>query len=142
MKLIESLKQRWKAYKHQRYLKKMGWTEELFQRRTDPRVIYQAQTLNGFYSGYKHLHIYDDSRSGPFNGRNWPEVYQEMNVWCRANITGAWRDDIHRCYEQTGIGANGELSKEFWLHDIGNVDLLVYAFENERDYFMFALRWA
>ncbi len=142
MKLIESLKQRWEAYKHQRYLKKMGWAEELFQRRTDPRVIYQAQTLSGFYPGYKHLHIYDDSRSGPFNGRNWPEVYQEMNVWCRANLTSAWRDDIHRVNEQHGIGIDGTFTRELYINDLGPYDVLVYAFENECDYFMFALKWA
>ena len=142
MKLIESLNQWWEAYKHQRYLKKMGWTEEAFKRRTDPRVVYQAQTVRQFYQGYLYTHIYDDCQSGPFLSKNWTDVYVEIDAWCRDNLIGAWRDDIHRVYEQHGIGVDGTVTTELFINDIGPYDVLVYAFENERDYFMFALRWS
>ena len=142
MKLIESLKQRWADYQHQRFLKKMGWSEAAFRRRSDPRVFYGAQTVDGFYLGYSYKHIYNDSRSRPFFNRDWVEVYREMNDWCRENLTGHWREDIHRVYEQTGIGVDGELVPDLWLSDLGNYDVLVYAFENERDCFMFTLKWS
>ena len=142
MEIINRIVKRWKDFKHQRYLKKMGWTEEAYQRRMDPRVCYRAQTVDRFYPGYAQLHIYDDSRGSPFLSRNWVEVYQEMNEWCNANLTGAWRDDIHRVYEQHAIDNNGVAHKELWINDIGSQDVLVYAFENDHDHFLFTLRWS
>lgn len=142
MGIINYITKRWAAYKHQRYLKKMGWTEAAYQRRTDPKVAYRAQTVNSFYHGYAHIHIYDDSKGGPFLSRNWVEVYQEMNEWCSANLTGAWRDDIHRVYEQNGIDVDGDIHRELFINDIGSQDVLVYAFDNDRDYFLFTLRWS
>ena len=142
MEIINRIVKRWADFKHQRYLKKMGWTEEAFQRRTDSKVCYRAQTVRDFYPGYAHLHIYDDSRAGPFRGRDWTDVYREINEWCQVNLTGAWRDDIHRVYEQNGIDVDGDVHRELFINDIGSQDVLVYAFDNEHDHFLFTLKWS
>lgn len=140
--ILAYLKEKYQQWQHQRYLKRMGWTEEAYQRRTDPRVFYQAQTVDSFYHGYNYLHIYEDSRGGPFLSRNWTDVYQEIDVWCKTNLRSAWRDDIHRVYEQHAIDANGDTHRELFINDLGPIDVLAYAFDDEQDHLMFVLKWA
>ena len=134
MNLFNKIKQRWRDYRHQRYLQKMGWSEAAYQRYTDPRVFHRAQTVDSFYHGYNYLHLYENSRMGPFTNRDWVEVRQEIDDWCGANLTGAWRNDLHRVYEQHAIDVNGDDHRELWINDLGGMDVLAYAFENEQDH--------
>ena len=135
--VVENMKDQWEFRHHRAYLKKMGWTEEAYQKQTDPRVAQRAETVSAYYHGYQHLQIYDGAQAGPFKGKEWIEVLTEMNQWCEANCSGFWREDIHRVYEQVSPGNKIELH----INYVGNYDVLIFAFENSKDYTMFCLRW-
>lgn len=141
--VVEDLKGRWDFYRHRAYLKKMGWTEEMYKKQTDPLIIKNAERLSNFYYGYKHRYIFETSRVKPFiDYETWMDAYVQMNLWCETNCQGRWREDIHRVIKQTGIDNNGNMVPEWFINDIGGGDALIYAFEDSRDYTMFLLRWS
>ncbi len=130
--VLEELKGRWDFYRHTAYLKKRGWTEEQYQEYNDPRRNPRATKIKDYYHGYPYFYSYQTSRIAPFTlYPTWMDGYQAIKDWCKSNCQGAWRHDILRVYEG---------QSELELNELGG-DALFFAFENERDYTMFILRW-
>ncbi len=131
--VIESLKDRWDFYRHTAYLKKRGWTEEQYQTYNDPRRNIRATRIKDYYHGYSYFHLFQTSRTDPFTRYpTWIEAYDAIKEWCKNNCRGAWRHDILR------------VEKDYWeeweVNEMGR-DVLFFAFEDERDFTMFVLRW-
>lgn len=140
--LFKSLREKWDAHLHQRYLKKMGWTQEAYERQTDPRCNMRAYKIKDYYHGYAYHHVYLSVRDYPWrNYPDWLEGLDQLREWCRENCQGAWRDDILRVYKQTAISWDSSTEEEWHINDIGGGDALFVAFENEQDYIVFLLKW-
>lgn len=130
--VVDDYKNRWDFYRHRAYLKKKGWTEEQFQEYNDPRRNQQATRVKDYYHGYPYFYSYTSSRIAPFIlYPTWMDGYQAIKDWCNASCRGAWRHDILRVYQ-------AQYSLE--INEMGG-DALFFAFENERDYTIFLLRW-
>lgn len=135
-------------WQHQRYLNKMGWTEEAFQRQTDPDVNLRADRVTQFYHGYPHVYVFTSSREDPFTRyMSWIEGYNAIAAWCDANCKGKVRHDIMRVHKQTGLkqvdnGIDWIEEPEWFINDIGGGDALFFAFKDSKDYSTFLLKWA
>jgi len=141
--VVEDLRDRWDFYRHNMYLKKMGWTEEAYQKQTDPLVNKTADRISYFYQGYKHHYVFTSARVRPFiDYETWMDAYVQINLWCEVNCKGRWREDIHRVIRQTGLDLNGNEHPEYFINEIGGGDALVYAFADSKDYTMFLLKWS
>lgn len=141
--VLNDVKGRWDFYRHAAYLKKMGWTEEAYQKRTDSNINYRATSIKDFYFGYKHIHVFETTRCEPFTKYDtWMDAYKAISDWCNDNCSEQWREDIHRVIKQTPIGLSGPEPSEYFMNEIGGGDALFYAFKSSKDYTMFLLRWS
>lgn len=125
-----------------RFLKKnncLTWKEYYYK--NDPRIYLYADHVTHFYKGYKHISVFESSKNLADQYGDWLQGLTAIKEWCDKNCIGNWRQDIHRVYKQTGIGLNGSCKDEWFLSDIGGFDILFFAFNNERDYILFNLRW-
>lgn len=141
--VADSLRDQWDFYRHAAYLKKMGWTEEAYQKQTDPDCNLRADRIKDYYHGYRHVHAFTSTRVGPFtNYPTWMDAYQAIQDWCKINCQDKFRDDILRAHKQTGINYDGTTDEEWFNNEIGGGDVLFFAFKNSKDYTLFCLRWA
>jgi hypothetical protein len=141
--LFKSLRDKWDAHLHSRYLKKMGWTEHQYQRNTDPDRNIRAYDIRDYYHGYKYIHQYTTTRGYPWDSYDdWLDAVEDIRLWCNENLQDKWREDIHRVIEQTAIDIDGSTTKHWFLNDIGGSDVMFFAFKDETDYTLFLLRWA
>ena len=132
--VVEELKDRWDFYQHRAYLKRRGWTEEQYQEYHDPRRNERANRVKDYYHGYPYWHSYHTSRVEPFTRYpTWMDGYQAIKEWCGNNCQGQWRHDILR--------VDKSYDNNWEINEMGG-DALFFAFENERDFTMFCLRWA
>lgn len=130
--VVEELKDRWDFYQHRLYLKRMGWTEEQYQQYNDPLRNERADRVADYYHGYPYWHPFESSRIEPFTRyATWMDAYQAIKEWCESNCKGRWRHDILRAEKHCS---------EWKINELGG-DALFFAFENERDYVMFCLKW-
>ena len=136
-----NFKQRFNNWQHQRYLKKMGWTQEAYDRQTDPDYNIRGNTISSYYCGYPYVMIIASSTPLANHFGSWLEGVTEIRDWCKANLEGKFREDIVRAYTQTPLGLNGPEDIEYVISDIGGVDILCWAFKDEQDYLWFQLKW-
>lgn len=130
--VAEELKNRWDFYQHRAYLKRRGWTEEQYQQFYDPLRNERATYVKDYYHGYPYWHCYQSSRCEPFTRYpTWIAAYDAIRGWCESNCQGRWRHDILRAEK---------IYDEWQLNEMGG-DALFFAFENERDFTMFVLKW-
>lgn len=139
--MFNNLKQRYKDWQHQRYLKQRGWTQEAYERQTDPDFNYRASKVTDAYHGYSY--ILDVQSTGPLNHQfgDWMEGLTVVRDWCKENCKAKFREDIMRVYAQTPIGTDGAGVSEWWINDIGGQDVLFWAFKSEQDCMWFKLKW-
>lgn len=134
--VADDLKGRWDFYRHAAYLKKMGWTEEQYQRYNDPGYNNRATRIKDIYHGYPYQHMFTTTRGDPWTQYlTWLECLSAITVWCDENCTGRWRHDIHRVIKTAST------SNEWQLNEIGGGDALFFAFERIEDLFLFKLKW-
>lgn len=135
--VVEEMKDRWDFYRHAAYLKKMGWTEEQYQKYNDPDYNIRATRIKDYYHGYPYVYAFTSTRNLPWTKfNNWMDCYKEMNQWCKGNCKNKFRSDILRVIRAPST------SNEWELNEIGGGDALFYAFKNSKDYTLFLLRWA
>lgn len=132
--LTDSLKSKWDFYRHAAFLKKKGWTEEAYQKQTDPDYNYRATRIKDCYHGYYYIVVFESSHGDPWTRYDtWIDAYAAVEEWCKENCEDKWRTDIHR------------VIKDYWgnweLNDIAGGDVLFFAFKNDNDAFMFKLKW-
>lgn len=132
--VTESLKSRWDFYRHAAYLKKKGWTEEIYQNYHDPDRNERASRIKDYYHGYPYITVFESSRGDPWTRyETWIDAYHAIEEWCKENCKDKWRTDIHR------------VIKDYWdewsLNDVGGGDALFFAFKSQEDAFMFKLKW-
>lgn len=136
-----------KDWRHRRYLKKMGWTEEAYRKQTDPDYNIRGDRASTIYHGYNHIHAFTTTRERPFiDYPTWMDAYDEISKWCRQNCQGKFRDDFLRVHKQTGLTQVGDSMEwieepEWFINELGGGDVLFFAFKDSKDYTLFLLRW-
>lgn len=127
---------------HTKKLKKLGITEEEWQKHQDPNHNPNADSIRQFYHGYKYLHEFTNTQHFPFT--NFSSLTQAINTlhhWCNENCISSWREDILRVHKQSGINWNNSIEETWFLNELNGKDVLFYAFKNEQDFLMFKLKW-
>jgi hypothetical protein len=141
--VLEEMKSHYDFYRHRAYLKKMGWTEEAYQKQTDPDCNLRADRIKDYYHGYKHVHSFTTTRESPFTDYpTWMDAYNTIQKWCWENCQDKFRDDILRAHKQTAIGYDGDCDEQWFVNEIGGGDVLFFAFKSSKDYTLFCLRWS
>jgi hypothetical protein len=126
------LLEKWKGLLHQRKLKKLGITGELYEKLNDPAVLYRAATIDGFYHGYAAVVCLTSPQCYSDQYRN------EVHHWCKDTLRSKYRSDGHR----VSYGWNSYSSAPCWYFDeLGGGDHWFFAFEAEQDATLFSMRW-
>jgi hypothetical protein len=137
------IKARFRKWKAERKLKKSGYKSwEHYRRNNDPNICWRATRVKDFYRGYKYVYCFEDRKHyayellydyGPGGIRyGASDIYD----WCEKYARFKCRVDEHRVikYPSTGM--------EWEFNDIGGGDYIFAAFNDEKDYMMFLLRWS
>lgn len=134
-KIYRKIKARIKLFKDRRFLRKYGcdtWKE--YYLKTDYRINRYAEGVNDYYPGYSKIAIVETVKPFRFDGLGWEKGLGMALAWCDKNCKHRWRSDFHRVYKNTWLD-------EWRLNELGDTDILVFAFESEKDYTWFKLRW-
>lgn len=122
---------------HERYLKRMGWTQRQYDLNNDPDYNPRGLGIRrDMYHGYPHLIIFENAQSMNNRFGTWMDGLKQMSIWCEENTTGKWRDDI--------LAVDyGYYSNEL-THGVDGLSdqALIFAFKNEQDAIMFGLIWS
>lgn len=141
MNIVRKIKAVYKLYKDRRFLKRHGCTTwKQYYWKNDPRVYLYADRVKDYYKGYKYISLFTSSRPMYEEYGDWLQGLTAIKDWCDNNCSGHWRCDIHRVIQHTGVFMNGS-EIEWVMNDIGGHDILFFAFDDDRDYMLFMLRW-
>lgn len=136
------IKARFRKWKAKRKLEKSGYKSwEHYRRNNDPNILWRASRVKDFYHGYKYVYcfenrnhyaydlVYDYGPGGIRYGND--DIYD----WLDQHARFTSRMDMHRVirYPSTGM--------EWEFNDLGGGDYIFAAFNSEKDYMMFLLRW-
>lgn len=138
--MLTKIKEKYKQWQHQRYLRKMGWTEKMYQRQIDPDCDMQARTVKDYFHGYPHLIVMKSAADWNRRYGSWSEGLRLATEWCEESCQDKFREDILRAFEQNGIDLLGRSHPEWHINELSH-DVLVWAFKSEKDYINFLLKW-
>lgn len=133
-----NLLDRFQRWKDKRFLRKQGFDNwEQYHRHHDPRLNKRAPSIKRFYHGYPYVHAFTNVNSDPWIAYgDWLTGLSHIKDWCKDHCKGAWRYDIHRVMDTAYPP-----SKDWNFNEFGG-DYLFFAFENEKDFVWFSLRWS
>ena len=132
-----------KFWRDNRFLKRHGvetWAQ--YNRQYDPDINWRATRVKDFYQGYPYWHIFENRNHycyellydyGPGGYRY---GYFDADDWCKEHCKDKHRFDIHRAIKYPSTANQWE------MNDLGGGDYIFAAFKNERDFFMFTLKWS
>lgn len=128
--LKEALRRKWILYR-------TGYPSwKVYLRYTDPRYNYRASKIKDIYHGYPFVYQFMDRRHMIYDWNVHIDGAYMLDQWCKDNIKGAYRFDCHRVMCFSGAG------NEWEINEISGGDYYYAAFENERDYTWFLMRWS
>lgn len=141
--IISALSGKYKRWKDARFLKKHGcssWNE--YNHIYDTDVFRSASRVTDYYMGYKYVHCFDNRDNyaykllydyGPGGYRY---GYHDIVDWCKENTKHKHRSDILRAMKEPCTANQWE------INELGGGDYLFFAFQNEKEYTWFLLRWS
>ena len=135
-KIYRKIKARIKLFKDRRFLSKNNCsTWKAYYRKIDYRINPHADGVNDYYLGYSKVAIFETEEPFRYDGLGWEKGLEEAHKWCDKNCKHYWRVDFHRVYKNTWLD-------EWRFNELGSQDILVFAFESEKDYVWFRLKWS
>jgi hypothetical protein len=139
---IKLIQERYREWRDQRFLKRHHCeTWEQYHRWYDPDIARRASDITNWYHGYPYVHriesyhhyayrlIRDYGPGGVMYG------YYDIDEWCRDNCQGKFRSELHR------VSWN-HWSQRWEMDELGGGDYVFFAFKDQQDYLLFALRWS
>jgi len=124
-------------WREQRFLRKHGCrNREEYNLKYDSLHNPIATRLVDFYHGYKYIYCFENHKHQIYY---WDLAYvgsYNVTKWCRKNLSGKWRFDVHRAIKYPSTG------NEWEINELGGGDYIFAAFTDERDYMLFTLRWS
>lgn len=140
MKFITTVKNKIHKWREQRFLRKHGCVSwDMYNRLYDPDYDIRASRVKDYYHGYPYWHVFDNYNhfcyekladygpGGVFYG------FHRMQAWCNDSIKHKFRMDGLRLFK---------IENEWHINELSGGDKMVFAFENERDYAWFMLKWS
>ena len=140
--MLTTIKQRYKQWKDQRFLKKHGcasWDD--YHHRYDPDCNISATRVKDYYHGYPYWHVFERSEHycykllydhGPGGFRY---GYHDIIDWCQEHTKGKPRTDFLRVLNAPATANQWE------INEIGGGDHIFIAFKEKKDYHWFLLKW-
>ena len=139
-RFIHRLKARIRKYRAERKLEKSGCSSwYMYRRKFDTAYNIRATKINDCYHGYKFIHSITDHGHYAYQFLYYYDWhiqrcgYDEMVDWCNENLKHKHRFDFHRVINYQG---------EWEINELGGSDYLFVAFEDEKDYIHYMLRWS
>lgn len=133
---VQTLRRRIRFMQDRRFLRRHGcvsWKQ--YHRHYDPRVNYSATQVRDFYHGYPVFHCFEDYQHVAYDWDVHQSGFDRLQEWADANCQGRVRFDILRAINEPST------NNEWVMNELGGWDYIFAAFENPRDYTLFALRW-
>lgn len=134
------LKERYRNWRHQCYLKKHNLTQRQYDLIHDPDYNARGNRVRrDIFHGYPHVFPYPPTgmKDYGFHGVSWHvEHVEEMMAWCEANCRDKWRNNWHRVLRDVWY------DDEWDVNEIGGGDIMFFGFKDSHDAMMFALRWS
>lgn len=141
--VLRRLQARIRLWKNKRQLKKLGYTSWWqYRRQTDPDVFFPASKVKDYYRGYQYLYCFENHQHEIYQWDLGYDGSKDIVDWCEKNITGKYRFDCLRCYQQTPVGLQGAEEPEWWINELGSGDYIFFAFKEPVDMFLFKMRWS
>lgn len=130
-----NLLEKYKSWRHQRFLKKHNLTQRQYDLINDPDFSAGGRMLKrGIYHGYPHVHIMSIVPDS-FQAWDIHNLIRHMASWCEHNCKGKWRNDWHSVLSHQWIDDEYECN-------IFGMDIMCFAFKDPKDAVLFALRWS
>ena len=133
---LNYLRTKIKTWKDQRFLKRHccdTWSQ--YNHRYDPDVVWRAVEIRNFYQGYPYVYCFENHNHDIYS---WDLGYDGSFVvrrWCDENCKGKFRFDMHRAINYPSTG------NQWTINEIGGLDYIFFACQDEQDFLMFNLRW-
>ena len=141
--VLRRLQARIRLWKNKRQLKKLGYdTWQQYRKQTDPDVFFPASKVKDYYHGYQYLYCFENHQHEIYQWDLGYDGSKDIVDWCEKNITGKYRFDCLRCYQQTPVGLQGAEEPEWWINELGSGDYIFFAFKEPVDMFLFKMRWS
>lgn len=137
MNVLSVLKYKFLEWKYDRILKRSGHTSwERYFRANDPDFFIRGQTIKEMFAGYPYVARVDYKHLEYTVDGMWGEIWNGDNVlnWCNTNCRGKHRWQ----WERVITDHMGQYAPD----GIAGSDELFFGFKDERDYFLFILRWS
>ena len=135
-----SLYSLYNEWKHERYLKKMGWSQRVFELHNDPDYQQHGHFVKrDMFHGYPYVFEFTDAVVWNKRFGNWTDGVKQMNEWCDEHCTDKWRDEIlpvNRDWHASTIND--------WTYGVSGLSdqVMFVAFKNEQDAVLFGLIWS
>lgn len=134
--MIGIIKQRYKAWKDARFLKKHkcdSW--EQYNYRFDPDHNIRATRISDYYHGYAYwTPIEDRNHLAYFWDVHLDGIYV-MSQWCKENFKDKFRFDFHRVMKAPATAYQWE------INELAGGDYIFFACKDPEDFFLFKLKW-
>ena len=112
-----------------------SWRE--YHLKYDPDFSARASTIRKMFHGYPYIAEITDSRSIKAHAHSSLEDgFSVLNCWLENNCRGKARMTLERTVEfDTGT------RKDWYINSLGSRDSVFVAFQDERDFLIFTLKW-
>lgn len=142
MKLISSIKTKWQERQNRLLFKKHNVSSwRAYNLLFDPAYCARANSIRRMFHGYPYIaEINDSSKLVSPQGRDWIEGYRYLKTWLEEECRGKARATIERTLREYSPGKDGEPCVDWQLNEFCS-DSAFIAFQDERDYMIFLLKW-
>lgn len=139
--MISRLTEQYRRWRDRRFLRKhdcSSWRQ--YHRVYDPGYRASGNRVSDVYPGYTHVYCFDNhdhfvyklmADYGP-GGDHYG--FHDVQNWCDKNLQSRHRMDLMRVIKN--------YRDEWEVNELGGSDFVFVAFEDERDYLSFLLRWS
>ena len=140
--ILSNVKTAYQDMKTARLFKKHNvstWAE--YHLKFDPHYNLQATSIKRMFHGYLYIaEIVDDSALLTNTCDNWEDGYDYLRKWLATECKGKARAIIDRALRTEHLCSNGTKLVDWEINTFGSNSVFV-AFQDERDYLIFLLKW-
>lgn len=135
--IIKYLSKKFKLWRERRFLRKHGcdsWQQ--YNHRYDPNINKRATRIKDFYAKYPYVYCFENHKHEVYYWDIAIDGMYRLDQWCQKNCKGKYRFDFHRAMNAPATANQWE------INELGGGDYIFVAFQEQRDYNWFILRWS
>lgn len=132
MLILDKLRNKVHEFRERRFLNKHGcYNWKQYHRKYDSDFFASARYVKNAYRGYKFVaKLPEEFYVFPM----YLDTTVDVEKWCEENCQGKFRGDWFRCIYDPKYD-------DYEVNEMGGMDELFYAFQEEKDYMWFKLVW-